>query len=70
MTRLRMHPNLSGGRGRGQKGLEIVHSIVLATLLYMTADQVFHWLKQEKYFYCQFYKAGEKRLQVTRKVHR
>ena len=22
MTRLRMHPNLSGGRGRGQKGLE------------------------------------------------
>ena len=54
----------------GRRVWKIVHSIVLATLLCMTADQVSHWLKQEKYIYCQFYKAGEKRLQVTRKLHR
>ena len=54
----------------GRRVWKIVHSIVLATLLCMTPDQVFHWLKQKKYIYCQLYKAGGKRLEVTRKVHR
>ena len=70
MIRLRMHPKLSGGRGGGRRVWKIVHSVVLATLLCMTADEVFHWLKQKKYIYCQFYKVGGERLEVTRKVHR
>ena len=65
-----MHPKLSGGRGRGQRGLCIALGEVFATLRCMTAHQVFHWLKQKKYIYCQFYKAEGKRLEVTRKVHR